>query len=808
MVTKLINIFLIAIIITSCSNNKWWGEEAPQEKFIDTTKQSSLAVTNEPSISDILEGNSALSNEAFLYLKKSINESWAKIQGKNDGRLAEDELLLLIKKRVLTFSDDVEQDVAFILSIKSLLGIKKDINKTTIDWVINWIEKNRESLRVTYQQFVNHSGELTYNNIETGIKLVASIFKRINWEKSPEQITANIENLLPSLNISTKLRIAPIAKFATEFFAFMCPTTDKSKISLNNISSCLTLFVTKFHKGEDWFNYQLNTKQNNHDPVKVLKSLDYLEIVSKEWFSQKDLGGLKTKTIISLLNAFNLPSTEDLVDSFEIVKEFEGRSTSEVFYPELILTLIDTFMKGHSDILKVMPYFQKAVKNNNCQVKNTKSWLDCSITLEKVQEITKENDSLEAFKLVQNIITPNYAKNVMPITPQEISYLLQFRSIAIQIIKTFGADKNGYLSSNNSSGNNEILELLKNYTGSIEKITNYIDRVEQSGDIEFLALTKEKKVKNESIFSDLNLTGISNLVVLIGGDILAIKDKGTRLASDKILSNLTNLFPKGSIHLNDKSITATIHLVDSFSYYRDSFISNKKLNLKVKYNPFNKMRYVEFNSFVKNIPNILKQYFPKTYKSCQDFNWDRSCQLSLEQIYTDMNTDMPGFIIESDLDVMVLIATSMEGIVNTCDFNDSGILEPSITDGADELDCTFSKISHITSRLMDSKIIDKKFNKVIKAILKVIDSNGLTRVVGKSMLSNGRLNVIGGLTHYIFEQDASIGSIYSLLGSIVAPKKSKELRRKFLRDRKQRRFQEGLDEYKAKQKRKKDKRNK
>jgi hypothetical protein len=428
----------------------------------------------------------------------------------------------------------------------------------------------------------------------------------------------------------------------------------------------------------------------------------------------------------------------------------------------------------------VMPLYQAAFKNGECQEKNISTWRDCSFTLDQVVELVNKDKNLIAFNVVKNVITPNYASDIKPITPKLISSLLELNSISAKIIKTFGSGEDGYITSTDVNGENEVMGMLERCLVSIETLTDFNSNLQDG-----IAKETSSNFNPSTITDDLNIKGLSRLVTMVGSDILVRRDKDSKITAEKILKNLTNIFPQGSLHLNTMEVTAVINLLDSFPKYREKLFSNKKLTLDVWTDPKTRERYVEFDSFVNSIPAIMQQYFPVSYQSCDEIQFDRTCGLSFKQLFADMDTNKQGYIVESDIDMMFLIATAMEGVVNTCDFNSDNKLGWSLINGNDELDCAFSKLSHVTRRLIDAKIIDESTNELIKIALAFVDSNFITRTIGKSILVTGSLNkFLTWVPQYLFKRHATVGSLYALLAEVQNPEEAKRLQKQHNKNKK------------------------
>ena len=762
---KLILITFISILSFSCSLQSWWGESPPEEKIIDINKNA--AKIRSPLVEDIILGDEAKSLEAISYFKKTIDYIWNDLEGDNKDIITEEELKTLVDKRIIKFSDNISDDLKKIMTIKSLLGIKSEIKKDEIYKLFNWVEINRISLKQTYHNFSSDDYIINFKDILKGVELSIELFNMIGWEKDIATIIRDVDILF---NYKWTKKIETMTIFSFELIGFVCPSSPEKGIHLTKLSNCLRQLVDEFKGGSEWFDYQLDAEYNGHDPGKIIKSLDLVKAASKSWFKNPKLREINTSTIIDVLNAFDFPPTENLKKSFSLVEEFKGKSTRDKFYPDLFLEVLEIFFKDHQEIFKVMPYYIDAFNKKECLEKDIITWMDCSFSFEKTKELYKKNVDLKVYDIVEKIITPTYSKEVWPLNPKLLVNLLKLKSISMKIIKTFDHDKDGYLSSSNINEKNEVLNIIQKCLFSIDAITNFLDNLN----------LKEMKLKSYSILSPtldgFDLEGISRLTTLVGGDLLVIREKKEKLFADKIYTYLTNVFPKGAVHLNEIELTSVMKLVDSFTDYRKGITNNEKFKLKLWIDPMTLDKYIERKSFFTALPQIMKKYFPISFESCNDLYWPATCHLSFDEILPDTSDLKDGYIEESNIDIIVLIASAIEGVVNTCDYDFSNTLSWSIFDGNDELDCAFSKISNITKKLMESKVINERSNETIKSILKLVDSTFLTRHVGKSALVTGSLSrPVTRAFDFLIKKSATIGSIYSLLAEILNTQRSYKL---------------------------------
>src|SRR3989339_311504 len=449
-------IFLTFLLITfaSCGLERWWGEPAAPVPIIDLSATS--AAKGAPPITDIWEGSEERSKQAFEHYKKTINELWSKVEGDKKGVFTERELRALINERVIKLSNDAADDIQKVMAVKSLLGIKGALKKERLDEIFNWIDSSRNDLRRAYQKFKNDSANVLFGDIKHAINVGVGLLNLLNWKKSNSLFLQEINILLGAENSE---RDEKVMHFAEEVMGLVCPRYPMGKIDLPKLSACLTSAVSEFGVGEAWFNYQLKMSDNNHDGVAITESLVALKSVAQKWFKNPQLRPITTDSIIEFLEIMELDPPDNLKSAFAIVEELNGRSSRKIFFPEIVLDILEVFFKEHREIFKVIPIFQEAFKNGKCEVTERfpsavppiKSWADCALSLDEIkklyikstQQTANPQNVLHAFGTVKSTVSPSYARSVRPITPNFIANLLMLKSISAHIIFIFDNDRDG-----------------------------------------------------------------------------------------------------------------------------------------------------------------------------------------------------------------------------------------------------------------------------------------------------------------------------------------------------------------------------
>jgi hypothetical protein len=269
---------------------------------------------------------------------------------------------------------------------------------------------------------------------------------------------------------------------------------------------------------------------------------------------------------------------------------------------------------------------------------------------------------------------------------------------------------------------------------------------------------------------------MARLVVLIGSDILPMRSYKERGFIKGLAANVLNLFPAGSVTMDQISLTAIFNMLDSFAKLRDSYlgVGNTPFPttsiVQTKYDAEKQEVFVRRQDVIERLPSILQQEFPRTYASCMEFGFERSCGIFLAEILPKTGDDGSDWITASNLDLITLTASGIESLVDSCDKNADSRLSWNLFDGKDELDCAFSSASDITRRLMESKIIrmDGLGKDIAKFVMRIIDSNFLTRPFGKVALMEGtKRHVLLAPLLMLKYRSASIGSIYAFAAEMA-----------------------------------------
>jgi hypothetical protein len=212
--------------------------------------------------------------------------------------------------------------------------------------------------------------------------------------------------------------------------------------------------------------------------------------------------------------------------------------------------------------------------------------------------------------------------------------------------------------------------------------------------------------------------------------------------------------------LDRYGIAAAFLLVDHLSKYRAHLLNVMGIEGKPP-------ARIKAAQAIQALPRALEQAFPRTYNQCKAFDHARSCDRLFRLM---IKPDANGQISVMELDTVALLATSAEGMFQSCDKNGDGKLSWDVLDGEDELDCGFSLLRDIALRLVDSGLIQssEENRRRIESTLNTMNSFFLAKTAAKIAMVKGDARG-GGLNLPVFwlHNHATIGSLFSLISEII-----------------------------------------
>ena len=751
------------LVFTACSVGNFWGEEAPPPIVVEQENTPSSC----PSTEKILTGTESESSQAMLCLQNDIADAWQKIQGKEKNILSQTEIDVLINKGVINLGPDKNLSKRKIYGIKRLLNLNIKTKRSDIELLLQWIQKHRSDARLLYEK-INHEERITYDDIKTGAKIASSFFQQMNWQIPKEDFGAILADLIDDADAETVLPEFSLVLFDT--LGALCPTLSDNKIWKGEIlATCTIQLVSALEPGADWFNFILNSDlEKNFDPIKVQNSLSALSAAVDKWTKQEHLDGLHPALWVKFARKMKAHPPKDFLLSLNIINKVHAKSSGEFIHPEAIGKIFQIIHNYHYDLVENIPFFVNAVEKRECLNSNTTTWKQCELNVS-----TKILNQSAALDMAMRAKNTSYGKSAAPFNGQSFKKITLFHSLAKQIIESFDNDKDGVISSDFAlDTEDEVMQLLSVTLNSMDIVGRFVENVQIR--LEGKSLREQEPF---SSFSHLNMKGMARLVTMTGSDVLVRRTPKEKSFVRGVFDNIFNSFPYNSVQLDQLAITSILTLVDSLGDFRSAYLNNGQDGALELIRKFRDNRYgkllIDRPSTMQNLPQILKKHFPRTFASCTEWDFERTCGITFDEIMPSPD-EGSATIAASNLDLITLIAAAMEGVIDSCDRNGDEKLGWDLFDGEDELDCAFTKFGGITKRLMDSKIVEVKHQKRVNAALTFLNSIFLTRSFAKvAMMQGTAKGIVAAPITLWFQKNASIGSIYSLIAEVLANDKVK-----------------------------------
>ncbi len=752
-------IALLAICSLLSGSCSWWGEKSRPRSVVE---QASSGPSCPPAIDIAAATDDAASSAAFECWAERMNGVWKDVQGQERNRITDAEIGTLIRKGILKLSDlpnrDPELEIARALAAKKLLGFGPALTRPELDAWISWARTHRGWLRTFYRTLVSPTDSVAYGQIRVAADLISAFLRKSGWSFSSEELGSLAATFLAPSDTYLRRSMIPIARAALNIIGAVCPNTPKHW-DAGELAQCPPSLIGHFEPSATWLESFLNPRTDRHDEVDILVSLNRTVSLVGSWFTQASLSPIDTRLWIQIGRALGMDITEKSLDSLSWITRFNSNSTRTHLHPSIALAGFDWIWWQQQELLSTRQHFVRAVREGNC-LNQAKGWRDCRI--EPTEELRKIAPAIDLTLKIRN---PHFAAGLLPLDGARVAKTLLYYSTAKKVVEVFDEDRDELINVDTKEDRNEVLQLLYVALNLSEHLDWYGDTLSRR-----LKRMPVRGIHGPNSIRRLDLKGVAKLATMTG-ELLVARTKDERIAFEKVLSNVFNLFPRSTMHLDTLGLTAVLSTLDSLGEFRAAFYRQGIIR---KEGP-DGSTLIERGSAVAALPGILKEHFPRLYRSCEDFGFERSCGIALDEMFADPD---PGetTINAGDLDLWTMIAASMEGLVDTCDEDGNSLLSWNILDGNDELDCGFIRSKDIATRLMDAKILEN--DRGLRAGLDAINATFITRVVGKIAMVRGTRKDVGFQVPVFFLfNHASMGSMFGLLSEIANQERVEKLER-------------------------------
>jgi hypothetical protein len=743
--------FVLFIVLTqvSCS---WWGEKAPPPQTIEVKPHESRCAD----ATEIFEGTEEKSRQTLDCWKDELTQLWTQVEGQAPDSLTGEEIATLIRKHAVEITHDPEEGVKLILALKDLLGFES-VQKDKYDALLEWITQNRQTLRELYLRFMRPGVPLSYTDLKELARVLQSFSRVVNWKMSSEVLGQKLGDLFrPKSYIAHAL--IPASRVAHDVLGFVCPLSGQpGEWSPSVLANCAEQFSAFFEPAAAWFEFLFN-RVTSISEDEINQALARMPALIESWFQNPGLQGLPTRQWVRLMQSLEIDVGDDFVDSLKWIRKFKGKSTEELIDPTAMIRIFKIIEKDQRDLIETIPLYQRAIQNGLCLAPAT-YWTDCRMPADGIGK-----SQVGAFRKLARVISLQSGFTKGPrfgITGGEAAFVYLFDAVSIEVVNAFASDpKEGLVSTNTGDENDEVTQVL---TAAL-KFCDQVDKVLTNLKRHLAGLPPVKHTEIIS-FQSLDLKGLARLTT-ITSEVMVHRTKKEKSVLDGLIANLTNSFPKSTVHLDHWSMTAILNQVWRLSDYRESYLTHS-----IHQEPSDETDeiFISRTDVLRELPALVEEHFPRTFASCKKFGYEKSCGAVFEELLSGV---IPGtdLLTAGDLDGLTLVATTLEGLLDHCDDNGDGKLQADLFDGNDELDCTVTRSKDIALRLMESKILKASDGDRTQTELLLESANSVffTRIPAKLALIRGTKsgNVIRIPVGWAY-RTATLGSVYGLLADII-----------------------------------------
>ena len=798
----LATVFLVssALLASGCGLKKWWGEESVKPGVIEMASGAEC-----PPAIQIVKGTAEESRAAFECLSTQLNDLWTQVVGKQKNVLNDQEISILVRKGLLKIGPNVDRSLHNVFGVKELLGIKSSLSKETVDRWISLVRLHRESIRALYLKYTATKNPIMYSDLKTVAKVASEFLREMNWSMDSDELGEVIFAVFEIKDRDFRSALVPAAQVAINFLNAVCPNfSARDTWNTREIGACLVALTDHFEAGAPWFEFTMNPVENvSFESVeKIKESMRLLGERFETWFRNPALAPVSIAGLIQLSRRMGVNPPNDLIEKMDLVTRFNKDSNGKFIHPSSFSGIFRIMRQYHTYLLDGLPVFVEAVHHKNCLNPEAQSWGTCRL------DVTPDLfGRSRAIKLAMKVKNPNFGTRVTPFDGGRFARLMFFHTLSGRIIDAFGKthseeaereaaeysvedlgatrpddtpdgvgppvpvplQRPNVISADLNSGSDDMMDLIRSGLQAYEVIHSFVVNILRKMN----GLPFEEETTIREMQRSFNLKGLAKLITMTN-DVLVLRTKEDRKdfesAVKGLLANITNIMPTSSLFLDQMAVTAVITLMDSLSDYRNAyleFLTGKQISI------FDRKGVEQYlisrDDFVAALPRMVARHFPRTFESRRKFGFERSCGIALDGVLPDSQRN-PGMINVSDLDVMTIILSAMEGLLDGCDVDNDLVLSWKLIKGDDELDCGYSRAKDFVQRLIQSGIVvtSSTDRRLIDFALNFVNSTTITRPIGKVMMSSGTMrHVVWHLIQYGKYRDASIGTMYGVFAEAV-----------------------------------------
>ncbi len=788
---------VFAITLSGCSLIKGsWGEASSDPGSI----RANVSGESCPQASLILKGTEAESESALNCLSDQIRGVWKSVQGKAaPDSLTEQEIATLVREGVIKTLGDKEPFLRRIYSLKKLAGLggpETPVTRQTVNAWIDWARDNRAQMRSLFHKFRLGEGRIAWSDFETGARIATEALDRMKVRMDSVELSQHLLSIFDPDDSELRAAVLPATDLAINLLNMACPTfREPDQWDSGAISKCVTQAVEQFQVGGPWTEFLFNaTDELTLDKIDEIEaSVKALSPRMDAWFAQPGLGKIYPVRLAELVRRMGANPPENLLESLRVIRRLKGQggasgqSTEQAIYPEAIPFLYDNIVRpSQLNILHGLPHFIAALKKGECTNPSARYWTECMPR--NLPAAASRSTEIDFASRVRNL---HFGENTVAIDGERFSRIMFFRSVADVVINAFHDDQNpNFISADLKSDRDKLVELITFGVRSAEAVGQLYENIQRK--LQRRPLPPRRSGIDLSVW---NLSGFARLITM-SSDLLVRRTPEEHNLLIGFLANFTNLFPKSRMALDRSAITAILTTVDALPDFRRSYLEitgvTEAARMEAEIAPMSTLSpmrldettqelLIRRSTLISKLPEILRVNFPRAFRSCEDFGFQLSCETAINALLPDA-PGHEGFVHARDLDVVTIVASGLEGVIDSCDRNGDSVLSMNLLDGKDELDCGFTKTKDVIERLIDSEILKTEGGvdggKSITAMLNFVNGTFITRITGKVAMCRGTTQLaIFNTILFPAYRHASLGSIYALIADIADTKTARSFRR-------------------------------
>jgi hypothetical protein len=742
----------LAFYLCACNVSDWWGEHFRPRRNVELSQSQSPC----KAFATVVTGTEDESTTTFNCWKAELSNAWTHIQTEQKDSLTNQEIEHLIKSRIVSLPGDPNKIAQKVISAKSLLGLEAKITKEDFNSWINWADRYRATVRLLYSKWTHRKERITWKDARSFLEVTSSALRQSHWDLHPEVIAEKMTWVMNLEHTDFEPVMKPITYVVLDLLNMLCPF-GKAATNLTSVrgANCIDTFSKDFDGASKWIEFLLNPADelSIEDQNEIIRALNNFSTAAQGWFKQQGFSRFDTTKWWNFALSLDIDiSRKEFTDSLYLIQRWT-RGTDEIMPADFALKVFQVIVNFQKNLTQGLPEFVNAVRSKDC-ANGATYWTECIL---KESERLRQNPKIDLFYRVRNL---NYGGAVSPLTGSEFSKMMLYDALAKETIDTFDEDENGkrdgiiYANTKDRS----IHEAIASAVRFADLWDAFISNIQSKWKSEPV----KKRGSVDQFVKMLDQNGFAELITMTSELFVSRKaEESDRLTKiwEGILANFTNVLPSASYYLDQMSVTAIFSAINILPQFRAKMVELSHLPPDVT--------YLNRNTLMSNVKEWLKEVFPRTEISCNEFGYDKSCQIVIDSLIPKHDR-----VAISDLDIVSIYAMTLESILDTCDHDHDGKLSWELFNGNDELDCGFINSSEIAMRLIHSEIV--KTTPTQKAGLKLamdsINSFFLMRTIGKTALVRGTQDYMYlNLPFFWLYNGATIGSIHALIGDIITP---------------------------------------